>query len=146
MELKDYISVAALLISITSLTISFRGASFTRRAKSAEIRVAILSKISDLSLANSRIHQLQSDLLALCKKRDDGEFIQLLGEMEIEDAVRETEHLYKDLSKLPVSSALTAYEAFFHRLHRASNVSQEIEGRLQSIKARYENRPSSAKA
>jgi hypothetical protein len=144
MEPKDYISAAAIVISVLSLIVSMRGASFTRRAKSAEIRVAVLTKISDVLITNSRIHRLQMEFMQFAVGSGDEELSKLVSGLKGEELVRDIDDIYRHYSEMPVSSALSAYEATFHKMHRISNTAEEIETRLQALHAQYRGHMESA--
>ena len=139
-------SILAILISLASLLVSLRAATFARRVKAAEIRVATLAKVSELFAAIARAHHLRSEILSLARERSDSEIANLVGGLEIEHAAMAIDQLHSKMSQVPVASSVSVYESFFHEIDHLSAISREIQARLQSARTELENRAPSPEA
>lgn len=112
------LAVIALLLSIISIAVSFWSASFSRRAKNAELRCSVLARASGLILqiqeaqrqyAEVRIIAEEFNSVALYKKAD----------MDKVSAVLEAaNNIYARLSNLPVDRGLEVYESLFHDIEQ----------------------------
>ena len=143
---KDYISIAAILIASASLFVSWRTATFTRRVKSGEVRVATLTKVSKLFAIIARAHHLQSEILVFAKARDDSETASLVDGLELEHVAKAIDRLHSKISEVPAASSVSVYEGFFHELDHLSAISREIQARLESNKAKLETQTPPSKA
>ena len=72
MQIATYIPWLALVVSALSLAMSIRNSSFSRRTKLIELKVAFLSKLSESSMANKRLHRLNQEFRRLASDNDDG--------------------------------------------------------------------------
>lgn len=138
MQFKEYMPLVALIVSISSLFFSVRASRFTSRTKSAEIRVTILSTAFDLLLSNSRLEKSVSALKIRASNNGHSEISEMLASFELDKMINEIQDLYDDIEKTPISSAIASYEAYFHKLHRMSERSKDLESDMARVEAMYE--------
>ncbi len=138
MQLKDYFAVAALLISIISLAVSVRVSHFNKRAKSAELRAALLAKLLEASLTQSRIarHHAAACSIAFELTPQDAYF--QLRTMDPGTLSSEITSLYEHMVALSKDASIFSYENYFHEAHRVAVRSKEQEDAMLEIRAKYE--------
>lgn len=131
MEPRDSLAIAALVISLASLFLSARNASFSRSAKEAELRAAVLGKAAEVSSRLAHISLFKAEMYQHAATLKDAERLERYGIADRDQLQNEADILIRRLSNYPTSSAVKVYEVFYHRL-------QNINGRLINLEGLYE--------
>lgn len=140
MQIATYIPWLALVISALSLTMSVRNSSFSHRTKLIELKVAFLSKLSESSMANRRLHRLNQEFRKLASENDDGTLMKMLDMPEIEANQNDLDDIYSRIAAAPVGAAISIYETAFHNVSRLCDRILALEDRLITEKSNYESR------
>lgn len=139
MQIKDYIALVALAVSMLSLIVAFHNTGFSRRIKLAELRVTILAKISEASLSNSRLKRINADFAYLVGHHKDVDLLGLLDVPDIEENQRDIDALYQRVAKSDVKRVASIYESIFHDINQICGRIDMLEKRLLASKSQYEN-------
>jgi len=135
MEIRDYISAAAFIISSMSLVIAMRSAGFSRHAKLVEIRATVLAKVSETSLMSSRLRRTRDEFLDAAKAESEVHAILDMPEIDrLENALMDA---YAEFSKLPLEDSIQLYGRTFHKVSQVRDTVQIQQERLDQLKARY---------
>jgi hypothetical protein len=132
METRDYISLSALLIAVTSLFVSLRTSLFNKRAKCAEVRALVLSRAAAAILKAEQILFLYSDCKerALTAKQID-EFRAFNREDKIKAILGKLREAQSTALKATGLSAIGIYETQLPRIEesdlRLEDVSKDLE-------------------
>ena len=138
MELRDWIAIVALVISLVSLGLSVSNFRFSRRVKVLELNAVINAKAVELLV------RLMSLSAALQELRTDAE---LAGESALAadvpadiaaELVEDMRQLYENFSKLPSSNVVQAHETVFNAMHKLSEVASELDRRAARTKVRLD--------
>jgi hypothetical protein len=140
MQIATYIPWLALVVSALSLTMSIRNSSFSRRTKLIELKVAFLSKLSESSMANKRLHRLNQEFRKLASENDDGALMEMLDMPEIEANQNDLDDIYSRIAAAPVGAAISIYETAFHNVSQLCDRILALEDRLITEKSNYESR------
>ena len=145
MEPKEYLSFAALTISLVSLAMSIHANRFSKRTKSAELKANLLAKILEASLTQSRIarHRGEASVLAFEIRT---ELYQELQEIDPAALSSEIMNLYERMVALTWKDSLSSYEKYFHEAHRMAERSKAQEDMILRIKAKCESLLASPRA
>ena len=146
MQPKDYIAIVALLFSAVSLFMSVRNGGFSRRTKLLELRVLILSKVSEASLSTARVDGLNGEISTLARRRKDEKILDMLPTTELKKLQSDLDELHSQISKEPVENAIQTYEDSYHQVVLLCDRSRMLEERYQYIKSLYQEPPSVSKA
>ena len=114
-ELRDGLTVIAIVLSMASFGLALWNARFTRRAKNVELRASTLVRISEARAAASKVHDRVSLLKRTGKADTDAKLAELLGYNErLSESLRELEAAHARLELVQSSDGLATYEAVFH--------------------------------
>jgi hypothetical protein len=129
-EFRDYLSSAAIVISIASFAVATRTATFNRRSKAAELRAQVLMKFAE---ARNEAINVRSVYERLVEKMQGDEECERFEELHarISRLADMLEESYNNITKLPADSGVDAYERFFHAAH-------DIRGQLIDLKVEIE--------
>ena len=141
MQPNVYISIVALVIAIASFVVSFRNAGFSRRAKTAELRATLLSKLTELSISNSRIQRQSVEFERVAREANDPHIAEMAEMPGIEDQLADVEAIFNQIESAPVNTTIASYEEHFHRLHRLAERTRELESRIIFAKKAYDSLP-----
>jgi hypothetical protein len=140
MQLKDYIAIVALVVSGISLYVSFRATRLNLRAKSAEMRALLLSKILEASLTQSRVDRHRAELLFLCKEHDHFQLYQKVSELDPGSLARDIKSTYESIETLPPETGIDTYERYFHWAQAIAERSKDQEDQILGIRSFYDKK------
>ena len=114
MQIRDYLSIAAIVISILGFCIAFQNARFTRRVRLAELRSTVLTKAVDVSNGLFSLRQIYG----AAHGSSEGELARF-KEFDSTVAKMQAQHMqnYDAISSARRDLCLEMYEKFFHSLH-----------------------------
>jgi hypothetical protein len=135
LEPKDYVSVAALLVSLVSLALSARVGRFGRRTKLIELRAALLAKVNEAAVVTTQLERIQNEFLSI--GTDDPRIKELIDPSDVAANRRDIATLYAALSAAPTSSADSLYETHFHEMNHIVERTRALAERTQSTMDRY---------
>src|SRR6266705_3802817 len=119
LELRDYLTGVALLVSLASFIVALRSARFARRAKGSELRNEVLIKYVD---AKNELASLENYLSSLRREGTDRADAILTGIADrnaddIETLRNSLTGAVEILANMPSKGGVEVYEKFLHRAH-----------------------------
>ena len=137
MDLRDYLSVAAILISLASFSVAIWSARFSRRVKLSELRASVLIKAAEISSRLARIYELHAQMRLHAVAIGDTEGLKLFEESRLEHIQAAVDSAHSRMTSLPSNHGLEVYEAFFHELHDLSERTLDLEQSNKASRDRY---------
>jgi hypothetical protein len=137
MEFHDYLSTAAILISLAGFGVAIWSARFSRRAKLAELRAVVLIKAAELSTRLARVYELQAQMRKHAEILGDSIGLELFDASRIEQIQARADSTYSRMATWPSSDGLKVYEALFHELHDLSERALDLEQSSKANRDRY---------
>lgn len=135
--MKDYLSLAAIFISLVSLGISIWSARFSRRAKASELRAAVLGKAAEVSSRLTHIAELNGEMRFHAESLKDFEGFMLVDNAASRKLHQRADTAYRRLSAIPVQKGLDVYESFFHEFQALNEYTMRYEQSTQTAHDRY---------
>jgi predicted nucleic acid-binding Zn-ribbon protein len=134
---KEYLAVAAILISCASLGISIWSALFSRRAKLSELRAAVLGKAAEVSSRLAHIAEMKAAMRLHAEGLKDFEGFKLADNSEADQLYQRANRARQRLSGMPVAKGLEIYEEFFHEFQDLNEHTVRLEQSTQKSHDRY---------
>ena len=116
MQLKDYIAIVALLVSLASLAIAHKKDVSSKRATAIDKKILVLAKLSETSMVNERVFRLHQKLLVISESSGDSSLLDGYEAQDFDDIAFDLSSIYKTLSNGDVNLAVVVYEHAFHRV------------------------------
>ena len=137
MDVKDWISLVALAVSLWSLYTAQQNAKWTKRAKGAELRAELLILSADISWKLSECQQMVGRVRAYAECKED---FGLYKQSEILDRMASLRAMFEDgrkaLEDTKPAEGLQAYERGRHILEEARKAADEVYASCVSLRAK----------
>lgn len=139
MQPKDWIAVAALLLSLVSLGCSIATFRFNRRVKLVELRASFLKRASEFTELRRAFKDVHAQCIRIAQNRGDGETIGFLTSDDFGELLKEKpDDYYADALADTNRDSLAAYERRYHQIERLTDRQRAAHQRMLDYKAKYE--------
>ncbi len=146
LELRDYLSGAAIMLSLASFVVAMRSASFNRRAKAAELRAQVLMKYAE---AKSHALNVRGYFSAIRREADESNDLELFKlvnqDNQLGRIAKQLEQYYERVEKIPLDRGLKVYEELFHDVHDINTQITDLKAQTESEVAAYRARKAVSK-
>lgn len=139
MQPKDWIALAALVLSLVSLGVSIATFRFNRRVKLVELRANFMKRASEFAELHHRFKSNHTAFVRLAGSRGDGNTMNFLSGEDFQVLLAEDiDGAYADYESLTKQKGLEAYETRYHRLERVIDRMRTTHERLVEERQKYE--------
>lgn len=145
LEIRDYISATAIVLSVVSLFVAIRSARFNRRVKGLELRAQVLIKFAEAKIEAENVRSYYLSIQREAESRGDLALFKLVNlDSHADSLIATLEKRYEELQKTTSEQGVSLFEDFLHVTHDAVNGVRDLKARAERRVAEYRARTTAA--